>query len=235
MKKNVLLTFSLVLNFSFVIVGCAQADRNASIKDEAIKVEASPEQNASQIDKSLVPLYPGILKGTIGVIRGAVGDRAKAKMNLYDKSGKTWDEVSFVEELSIKHKVQPFAWHPDNFLLVYRCIGEDQLSYLVIANESTGEVKYIKKSDKNYKFETWKEHILDAFSVGFDKKSNLIRKAPSSTAASVTYDPDEYYHPVKIIGDWLQVKWGENESMNTGWVRWRFSNDDLLIEIFYFA
>jgi hypothetical protein len=229
-NKFMLITMILALFNFLVFVGCGKAEE----KDAQNRAYVTKSTSDSLNESSIVPIYPGILKGTIGVVVGTVGDSVEAKMKIYNKDGSLWNEVSFTRDQSGQQRINPFAWHPDNFLLVFRCLDKSNTWYTIVVNEETEEVKYIRINDPLYRFKTWEEHILSTFSVGFDYKSNPIREASSIKADVVSYEPDEFYHPVEIVGDWLQIKWGEEGDYTYGWIKWRFGND-LLVELFYSA
>ncbi|UMY66014.1 MULTISPECIES: hypothetical protein [unclassified Flavobacterium] len=150
--------------------------------------------------------------------------------SLYD-SNQNVSTFSFAKPLTT---IEPFAWHPDYYLLVFRCVGKTDKGYKVISNEKTQDIKYIRLDDSNFKFQTKAEHILTAFSVEFNSAKNPIKKEASDNAAALPYDKEEFYMPVKIDGDWLQVKWGGDANPETGWIRWQ-KNNQMIIELFYFT
>lgn len=113
-----------------------------------------------------------------------------------------------------------------------KCLSQDKIYYKVI--QDNGKTGFIKKDNSKIQFETWEEHILNLFSVGFEIKTNPLLKNPILTSEKIALNPDEFYHPSKIQGDWLQVKWGNEGSWNYGWIKWKEKNK-LLIELFYFA
>lgn len=50
----------------------------------------------------------------------------------------------------------------------------------------------------------------------------------------VAYNEDELYHPHRIEGEWLQVKWGTDRNWQYAWIRWR-EGGKFLVELSYFA
>ena len=113
-----------------------------------------------------------------------------------------------------------------------KCLSQDKAYYKVI--QDNGKIGFIKKDNSKIQFETWEKHILKLFSVDFEVKTNQLFKEPVPTSEKIALDPDEFYHPSKIQGDWLQLKWGNKDNWNYGWIKWK-ENTKLLIEFFYFA
>lgn len=106
-------------------------------------------------------------------------------------------------------------------------------SYYQVKLEN-GDIGYILISSRKVIFQTWEEHILGLFSVGFDEKKNPLRKEPSLDAEMLYYNQDEFYHPNQIKGEWLQTKYGSEGNWQYGWIKWK-SEDNLIIELYYFA
>ncbi|HEU0252923.1 MAG TPA: hypothetical protein VFR12_07795, partial [Pyrinomonadaceae bacterium] len=115
--------------------------------------------------------------------------------------------------------------------------------YRVVVNEETGLTKFVSKSDPSWKFETWSEHLLTLFAVGFDPSSNPLRKAPADNSTGVTCPSNVVFHPVQVNGNWLKVrrdgdgsdpKMEQRNRTGYGWVRWR-ANNKLIIEPFYIS
>lgn len=117
-------------------------------------------------------------------------------------------------------------------IFAVKCLSQDKVYYKV--RQDNGKIGFIKKDNKKIQFETWEEHILNLFSVGFESKTNPLHRDPVLTSEKIVLDPDEFCHPYKIQGNWLQVKWGNEDNWNYGWIRWK-ENTKLLIEFFYFA
>lgn len=110
----------------------------------------------------------------------------------------------------------------------------------MIVNEGTGLKKYVKADDPSLRFETWEEHILKVFAVGFDRKVNPVLEAPQGRVKTVTI-PDVPFHPVEVRGEWLKVKWDAANGTekkgaidDSGWIRWK-RDEKLLVELFYIS
>jgi hypothetical protein len=94
--------------------------------------------------------------------------------------------------------------------------------------------KYIKSINNNWVFQTWSKHIVEAFSIDFNSQENPLKEKPSFNSSSINKDDEEFYHPVKVQGEWLQVKWGEENNWKFAWIRWK-REGKLIIDLFYFA
>lgn len=117
-------------------------------------------------------------------------------------------------------------------ILALKCLMNTKDFYKVQISDSVSG--YLLKINPLIKYQTWEEHVLSVFSVGFNEKTNPIRIKPNNTASLVNYVSGEFYLPYKIQGDWLQVRWGSDKDWEYGWIIWE-KNGTLIIELFYFA
>ncbi len=181
---------------------------------------------------------------TIGMIVLSEGYGKNDFLRFYNSDGSLWYQFTFFFNDKdgafpyANDDFAPFSFHPDNFLLALKCIGEHDAVYEVIVNEETGLKKFIKKSDPAFALESLEEHIVKAFAVSIDDESNPIRNTPSRTGKLINGTKEATLHPIQIEGDWLKVRWDsptESQStINYGWVKWR-SDNVIIIEIFYFS
>jgi len=163
-------------------------------------------------------------------------------IHLYNRDGSLWHKFTFYYDDSDGNfeyanvDFRPFAFHPDYFVLALKCVRKEAGRYEVLVNEKTGLKKYVKTDDPALRFETWEEHILKVFSVGFNRKENPVLEAPLGRVKRVPV-PDAPFHPVEVRGEWLKVKW-EAEDMgkkgDAGWIRWK-RGERLLVELFYIS
>ena len=117
-------------------------------------------------------------------------------------------------------------------MLALKCLLIEKEYYKIrLEDNSEG---YLLRSDSLIKFQTWDEHVLSVFAVGFDIKNNPLKESPNDQSDVIVYEKDEFYFPVKLQDDWLQVKWGNEEHWQYGWIKWK-RNGLLLIELYYFA
>lgn len=158
-----------------------------------------------------------IVDGAIGIITTTDDYHFGDIITIFEEDKKHSSNVILTEEYQI------FA---------LKCLSQDKAYFKVI--QDNGKIGFIKNDNSKIQFETWEEHILNLFSVGFEIKTNPLLKEPFPASEKITLDPDEFYHPSKIQGDWLQLKWGNEGKWNYGWIKWK-ENTKLLIEFFYFA
>lgn len=162
---------------------------------------------------------------------------------IYNLNGSPFGSIVFPDDDSgnkIEPKFTPFAFHHDYYLLVFKIAKITSKYYEVIINECTLERKLLLKSDKNFIFQSWEQHILkNTFSVGFDIKENQPKEQPKVRSKGVNIEGDyrhNTYFPKKIIGDWLLITWEEDEDSEKkeAWIRWK-ENKKLLLDLYYFA
>lgn len=185
-------------------------------------------------------VLPSILNAQSGIIneksKGVVvyiaepGDRAIA---IYKKDGTRLRRLLMNDYLSRDIIISPFAMWGEYNLLVFDCIGTTSDSYIVVANDKTGLIGYIKKSDPLFKFETWPQHIaLHIAAVDFDVKSNPLHRLPDAKSPVIKFDSEEAYSPKSVKGNWLRVIWGYPKE-SSGWIRWRNDKRELLVGMYY--
>jgi hypothetical protein len=169
------------------------------------------------------------------------------RIQIFNDDGSLWYEFSFYDADPDRQvgqanaDFQPFAFHPDYFVLALKCVGKDATRFKVVVNETTGLAKFIRRSDQALKFQTWREHILDLFAVGFDPSKNPLRIAPTERAKAIRLRADVIYHPLQMNGRWLKVSWSisgeqndKGKKISYGWVKWK-ENNRLLLDLFYFS
>jgi hypothetical protein len=185
------------------------------------------------------------LKNTIGVI--TLNERSNNKtrrLQFFNEDGSLWYEFSFYDDdgngrfAQAKMEFQPFAFHRDYFVLALKCVGKDRNRFQVVVNESTGLTKFIERRDDTFKLQSWEQHILDLFAVGFDRSNNPLRKGPGKSLSTPPLPSDDAtFQPVQINGIWLRVRWnisGKGNKVKYGWVKWK-QDSELMVELFYFS
>ena len=189
------------------------------------------------------------LKNSTGVITLNKNRYNKArKLQFFNEDGSLWYEFSFYDDDAdnsldeAKKEFQPFSFHRDYFVLALKCVGKDANRFQVVVNESTRLTKFIGRRDASFKFQTWEEHILDLFAVGFDSSNNPLRIRPGDYVRTLPLPSDEVtFQPLQIKGNWLKVRWkvsgdskGKNNKLRYGWVKWK-QNSELVVELFYIS
>jgi hypothetical protein len=189
----------------------------------------------------------GSIEHAIGVITLDRKTGKERRIQIFNDNGSLWYEFSFYSADGdrkfdqAKVDFRPFAFHPDYFILALKCVGKDASRFKIVVNETTGLTKFIRKNDHALKFQTWREHILDLFAVGFDPSKNPLRIAPTGRAKAVRLPQDGTFHPLQMNGKWLKIRWNasgerkdKGKKIGYGWVKWK-ENHRLLIEFFYFS
>ena len=154
------------------------------------------------------------------------------QLQLLNKDGSTWKTIVYDDNFA-DSSIVPYAMKPENLLLIFRCLGQENGLYKVVVQEDKHMTKYISCKDRHFVPETQQENIINACCVGFDEKNNPMREQPSLQAKQVPMDPDtdDLNATIKIEGDWLLIQRDRAE----GWIKWRDEKGKLLIEIFYDA
>lgn len=154
------------------------------------------------------------------------------QLQFLNKDGSIWKTVVYDDYFS-DSSIVPYAMKPENWLLIFRCLGQENGLYKVVVQEEKHTIKYISCKDSHFITETQQDNIINACCVGFDEKSNPMREKPSIQAKQVPVGPDTgaLNETVKIEGDWLLIQ----RDTTQGWIKWRDENGKLLIEIFYDA
>jgi hypothetical protein len=182
-----------------------------NIKDSKRESKMNPEVDKSSHDSA-------VLEGAIGIIVASEDYQFGDTILVFDKNQKEVSKFVITEETEV---------------LALKCLSQCESTYEVLLQNNN--VGYIPVSEKKVKFQTWQEHILNRlFAVGFNTRDNPLHEEPFEGSKKIWSDKDDFYHPCRIKGDWLQVKWGTEFSWNYGWVKWR-EKEKLLIELFYFA
>lgn len=214
-----------------------QVDRDDLNRTTGNRTETdAPPQDTAQIDKSVIKNTKGLI-----VLSGRYGKRDYIRF--YNEDGTLWYEFTFYYataggKFESNEDFLPFAFHPDYFSLALKCVAEDKSRYEVIVNEETGLKKFVKKDDAALKFQSWDDHIKGAFAVKFNQAENPLRESPAGKVKNADLREDVTFHPVQVNGEWLKVRWGGSQQpkkdTGSGWVKWR-DNDQILVELFYFA
>lgn len=178
-------------------------------------------QSSSQREKSesnkKSELTRFTIKGAIGVIVTNDNYHFGDTIHVLDSSKQLLREIVITDE---------------NQELSLRCLAKDEKYYKVQIDDS--KVGLIDRDEKGVMFQSWEEHIMSVFAIGFDEQSNPLRQQPSEKSEVLYYDHNEFYHPSQIKGEWLQLKWGSEGDWQYGWVKWT-DGEKLVIELFYFA
>ncbi len=209
-------------------------DQNTSVEEKVDSTNGLLDIRNDTQDDSGVKIENSI--GLVGLIEDI---SEKDTIRIYNKDKSLWHKFTFYYDDSDgkyefhKPEFSPYAFHPDNFLLYMKVAGRSENGLIpLIVNEATMETKYIEDNSSILAFQTWEECILNLFAVGFDPEKTPILSNLEKDAETILYNEDELYHPNKIKGKWLQIKWGTENAWKYGWIQWK-NKEKLLIEPYF--
>lgn len=223
----------LAVILMFICFSCT----TSKIQDEQPIIQAQIPQ-VGEIEMAPQTNYTEIGNST-GIIVLKDNYNKKDTVKIYNDDGSLWYKFTYYYDDSDgkfdypNDEFRPYAFHPDNFVLALEVIKVEISEYKIIVNKKTRLVKKVKK-ESFLQFLTWDQYVLNAFSIGFNHEVNPIQKEPQKESGTIAYKQENIYHPIKIQGEWLQIKWGSEGNWNYGWIKWKEENR-LLIEIYLFA
>lgn len=203
------------------------------------KDQVLSKNNVEQESKINQKTRGSIIRNVVGLLVVKENYTKNDTVKFYNVDGSIWYKFTFFYDDSdgkfeYEYKeFQPYGFNPDYFLLVLEVINKDSFGYEVIVNRDKNLKKRIK-DEPFLQFLTWENYVLSVFSISFDNMQNPIHIKPNNESAIITFQKDTFYHPVSIQGDWLQIKWGEENNWKFGWIKWK-SNDRLIIDIHSYA
>lgn len=194
-------------------------------------------------DRPLIGRELGILEAKI--------ETYKENIVIYNQDGSVWMQFDFNFENKLDDKnsytfndvkklydwnegFKPYAFHIDYSLLMFICTGIEGDKYKVIVNRVTGLEKYVKK-DNFWILRNWQDHLIHSVtSIDFDTKTNPVRLKPTeeSTILELGVDIDPVIEPIEIRGDWLKIKYWENDNEKNGWIKWENENQ-IIVTLYY--
>ena len=161
------------------------------------------------------------------------GNDLTRPITIYDDSGKLIKKFVFSDDFDRNRVIKPLLSWAEYLLLIFNYLGEDEKYYKVVIDEKKQQVGYILKNDKQFRYESWPEHIVTLPTVDFNRNENPLRSGPNEKSALVKAPAKvEFYYPKKVVGDWLKVVW-DTPRKGAGWVKWKDKHNDLLIQRFY--
>lgn len=211
--------------------------------------------------QTLIILTLIISTGLYGQDRPLIGDELgvleakietyKENIVIYNQDGSIWMQFDFDYENKLENKnrytfddvkklyywnndFNPYAFHIDYSLLMFICTGIEGDRYKVIVNKKTGLEKFIKK-ENFWILRNWQDHIVHSVvSIDFDKEKNAVRLKPTEETSilKMSVDIDPVIEPIEIKGDWLKIRYWENDREMTGWIRWKIDNQ-IIVTLFY--
>lgn len=214
--------------------GDTSAVKNSSRENAAANQKNTSETPAEKIaEQKKISIADS--KGVVIYTEDDVTKESDKLVRIFDKDGGLWHKFTFYYDDSNgkfeyeNENFKPLSFHPDNFVLALKCVGETDEYYKIIADEEKGTVKFVKKDDSLLKLETWEKHILSLNAVSFDLENNPLRDSPDGKPVAAKIKADSTFTPKKIKSIWLNV---ENSEGQSGWIKWK-DKDSLLIDMFY--
>lgn len=148
-----------------------------------------------------------------------------------------WYKFSFADQARFSAPpadFYPFAFHKDYFLLALKCVKVDRDRFEVFVNDEKQVIKYLPV-DSLYKFYSWEDFILN-YDVSVDalKPPRKIYEKPMGSGSLLEADA-EYFEPLKIEGEWLQIQWNDHKKKEVlgGWINWR-EQERLVVTLNFF-
>lgn len=220
---------TLAIMLAVGLSGCHPSDTGAetSNTEMAVRRDSIPSQAYTKIGSAF-----GVLTLADSYERGDT-------VRFYNDDGSLWYKFTYYYDDSDgqwdypNEAFRPRAFHPDYFTLTLDVVEDLGTQYRVIVNATTGLEKLIPK-ERFLRFRTWEQYVLNVFAIDHDDQQNPVRSTPGGQPSATPPGANDRLQPVKIEGDWLQVKWGSEGSWSFGWVRWR-EGDRLVLYIFHFA
>jgi len=191
-----------------------------------------------------------LIGNELGVLEAKI-ETYKENIVIYNQDGSVWMQFDFDYENKLENKnrytfddvkklynwnndFNPYAFHIDYSLLMFICTEIEGDRYKVIVNKETGLEKYINK-ENFWILRNWQDHIVHSVaSIDFDKEKNAVRLKPTEETAilKMSVDIDPVIEPIEINGDWLKIRYWENDREMTGWIRWKIDNQ-IIVTLFY--
>lgn len=159
----------------------------------------------------------GKIEGAIGILTTSNNYRFGDTIGVYKPNGKLLTILKRTEEYQV---------------IALKCLALTKSHYQVLLDN--GEKGLVSRYSKHIEFQTWEEHMLSLFAVGFNEKDNPLMAQPSKEGKKLDFKKDEFYHPIQIKADWLKVEWDSGNKKQYGWVRWK-NKERLIVELYYFA
>ena len=207
-----------IVQIVFLMLLCIFNNKPDKAIKQPIKIVAVKQQFNFSEDRDNDPKFDiEKVDGAIGILTTSDSYKFGDTINVYKSNGKLLTVLKKSEEYQV---------------IALRCLGiTGQYYQILLENGSKG---LVFRHSKKLKFQTWEEHLLSLFSVEFDNQKNPLKGKPSSSSSVIYFDKDEFYHPNKIEGEWLQVEWGSENDWKYGWIKWKYKGR-LIIKFYYFA
>ena len=172
-----------------------------------------------------LPPPPGRVGTRVLAVDLALFSRSDTVVFLND-DGTEWLRVPLYGEepidRAIHDRLHPLAYDERYGDLMLEIVGETPAGYDVIVDSDLGLKKRVRHEDY-FTVLSWLEWLRTHSLVDPWYPKDTLGVAPSDTAAVVLVTPDApryEYSPVEYRGEWLRVRWREEEGPRCAWVRW---------------
>lgn len=188
-----------------------QSNQESNLSKESRKVNENSSKTNNPEELQIEQTGENSIKNAKGLIVLSKYYRKNDFISFYNEDGSLWYKFTYYYDDSdgkfeySNVNFDPFAFHPDNFVLVLKCVGKDREQYEAIVKEKAGLKKFVRKDDAALEFETWEKHILKAFAIDFNRKENRLREALKGKIVNIDLSKKVTLHPVEIKGEWLKI------------------------------
>jgi len=156
---------------------------------------------------------------------------AKCTFNFYNKDGSVWKRMTYDGDyINTPDFVHPYIvrYNPCEMVLDCRVIKSGY--YEVSLNDKGTLIKYIRIDDPHFKFQSWQKLIVnDSREVDFNAGITPLKQLPLSNSRTIAKITDEKYYPIKIKGNWLQLKYWGDTKYDYCWIQWQ-KNSCIMIQ-----
>lgn len=142
---------------------------------------------------------------------------------------------------AMKEGYCPLFAKADYGIMHYICLAKMPQAYKILVNDA--EIKYVPRTNK-YTYKAWEDYLIEN-TVSYlnegetSAENRLVRQLPDEKSDIINTKGVSFFHAFKVKGEWLKVKWNENEKpylsdsktkyKHSGWLRWRIKNKLLII------
>lgn len=220
MMKNIIK--SLCVLICIMSSSCVQEKKttnNSSRKNYSVSrvIEKEKTKSEQKYNYSLIDLRNDYSKDSLIII--------------YSKNNSVWKSFKYDDFFSDK-EIEPYASKPENNLLVFKVLNKENGFYEIVVNETTNNKKYIKMSNRNFKYLTLNEFVLTVAFIDVNPKTNSLYQEPNDKSQQLIYNKNEFYRPVKVSNNWLMI---EDSNYQIYWVKWIDENAKMIIDLLYDA
>ncbi|MDX2284765.1 MAG: hypothetical protein NW241_11415 [Bacteroidia bacterium] len=215
---------------AWLMIACSAPARNEP--DRSAGVPRAADAVSARVAAVVVPEHERRLAGVLGIVSF---EGADTPFKLLNEDGSIWRKLKYTDQRS-RDSVEMFGFHPDYYIMQFKCTGKYKNRYRILVHERLGIEKWISRG-ADVAFQSWEQYLLEqVFALDPDMKSNPPRAAPDDHASEMLPNIEyPVFRPVAVSGDWVSVEWDDQDEVkHVGWFRWR-RDDQLIVYIYSFA